>query len=268
MQGLVTFEQTEYGKWIKELYEKFLPYASKDFEKQFKAAYRGPDHQNLEARIWEMLMASKLLEAGFNLGKNSSNAAPDLWFEHGNQKVWVECCLPQRGEYLDEVREKSRSELTEDPPENHALRITSALNEKMNQWKSRLDKNASLIIALNGKNIKQDISNDQLPEIMQVLYGFEPVTRFRKYTGVENTFSPRDAIVKNSGKKVDSKFFKSCPKNIIGVFLSNEWPGVCRSGDNPKNAYVENISAENRPSLDFSKIAQTYNYDKDQISLK
>ncbi|MCK5658258.1 MAG: hypothetical protein KAH96_00065 [Alphaproteobacteria bacterium] len=258
---------------LERLWERYAHYAHSGFQRQFLS-----DNDKFYSLTWEMLLANKLLEYGYNLLLNESDDAPDLCVLYNDQRVWIECSLPERGD-LNEPDSVPLPNYSEDFSEydidKSVLRCTNILNAKKAQYLKWIRKGVcrpedAFIIAINGKDLKLHIHDDELPDVIRALYGIgDKIAFFSPETSSirECRYSRRENIFKESKKPVHTTFFLNTEnQNIDGILFSNDWIGHWSSP--PNYCFVENIKSGNKISPLWAKFCQTYEYTENSISLR
>lgn len=159
IQTAVYMKETR--EWYEDNWPKVYKYLDKDFLDQFRLE---TEHR---ARAWEFYLAVVLLRYGFLLQEKTWKFGPDFCIELSSQKrIWVEAVTCGRGEVdpvepyplMESGKMYSFSGNIEDVNRPRALRITSAVAEKLEQFKkylarsaeSRVDVGDYLVVAVNG----------------------------------------------------------------------------------------------------------------------
>ena len=264
---------TGYIEHLENLWTNYAPYAPPDFQKQFLSD--AGKHYSL---IWEMFLANKLLENDYDLIPVQSSNAPDLCVEQDGKKIWIECCLPEKGDVAlpDSVPETiCDGEFHEVDHNKSVLRCVNVLTAKKQQHLRWLEKGIcrpeeAFIIGLNGRNLQLSIRNHSLPQILRPLYavGDEYATFDPKNPHYsENGYLRQDNVLKASEKEVSTSFFlEEDNAHIDGVLFSTDWIGLYSSS--PNYCFVENIYATNRLSPILDKFCQIYDYSEKGIKMK
>lgn len=123
---------------IEKLWGKFEKYASPSFQEEFLT-----NNGKYYSLMWEMLLACRFIENGYTLIPSTNDTRPDICLDMNGQKIWIECCLPTRGdaESPDHAPKLPRDgefhEVNHDP---NVLRCTSALADKKKQYENWLEK--------------------------------------------------------------------------------------------------------------------------------
>lgn len=262
----------KYLGYMESLWRIYQPIASPDFQRQMLT-----DSDKFDSLTWELILGAKLLEKGYRLERSIDDARPDLCLTLEGKRVWIECCLPTGGD-----PSKSNSvpetpcdgEFHEVYPDKSVLRCTQVLSEKKRQHLRWIEKgvchqDTPFLIAINGRNLKLQISNSSLPQILRALYG----------TGnMYVVFDSKNAEYRNSGylfqPKIDTSETVSIPttfflekenNHISGVLFSTDW--IMHYSSPPQYCYVENINATKRTGAVFTEFCQTYEYSEGQITL-
>ncbi len=263
----------EYLRHLEKLWEGYAPYASPSFQRQFLS-----DSSKYYSLTWEMLLGNALVEHGYNLLPNLSDDAPDLCVQHNGQKIWIECCLPERGDPAlpDSVPEPiADGNAHEVHHDRSVLRCTSSLRSKKDQHLRWLKNGVcrvedAFVIAISGKNLQLSIYEKSLPQILRALYGigdlfavFSP----DKLSAATGGYHKKEKVRKNNKEEIPTTFFlHEENQHIDGVLFSKDW--IMHWSSSPKHCFVENIKAKNKLSPIFEKICQTYEYTENSISFK
>lgn len=265
-------EEPDYLECMESLWRIYQPFASPDFHNQILA-----DDNKFDSLTWELILGAKLLENGYRLEPSANDERPDLCLVWEGKRIWIECCLPTGGD------PSKPNSVTETPcdgefhkvyPDKSVLRCTQVLSEKKQQhlkWiESRVcNKNEPFLIAINGRNLKLQIFNSSLPQILRATYGIgDPFvvlnSRDAEYRQSEYHSNPR--IAKSETVSVPTTFFMEKGNNhISGVLFSTDW--IMRHSSSPQYCYVENINAANRTGTLFTEFCQTYEYLDNRITL-
>lgn len=263
---------SQYLEHMERLWHIYRPFASPGFQRQILA-----DNDKFYSLTWELILGAKLLENGYHLERSINDARPDLCLVWEGKRVWIECCLPTGGD------PSKPNSVTESPydgefhkvyPDKSVLRCTQALSKKKQQHLGWIEKGVCkqddpFLIAINGSNLKLQIYNSSLPQILRALYGAGDM-----YAVID----PKDAEYRNSGylfqPKIDKSetepisttfFLEKENSHISGVLFSTDW--IMRHSSSPQYCYVENINATNRIGTVFTEFCQTYEYSESQIRL-
>lgn len=264
---------SDYLEHMERYWRTYQPFASPDFQYQLLA-----DDDKFFSLTWELMLGATLLEKGYQLEPSRNDHRPDLCLIWEGKRVWIECCLPTGGD------SSKPNSVTETPcdgefhkvdPDKSVLRCTQVLCEKKRQhlrWieKGVCNRDDSFLIAINGCNLKLQIYNSSLPQILRALYGIgNPFvvldSKDTECKGSGYAHSPR--IYKSEGASVPTTFFlEKGNSHISGVLFSTDW--ILRSSSSPQYCYVENIHAANRTGTVFTEFCQTYEYQENQIRLR
>lgn len=160
--------------WMESLWEKFSPYADKDFLVKVR---KNEFHQ----RTWEMYLGNVFLEQGFRLESRNQEAGPDLKLVLSDGKIiWVEAIAGDRGEGENYVPERSSYSGSIDGVDDpKVLRITACLKEKKEKFEKYIQDGIVgpqdiCVIAINGHGFDGDLSEERF--YMKALYGLHQIT--------------------------------------------------------------------------------------------
>lgn len=261
---------------IEKLWQVYQPFASAHFQRNFLT-----DESKFDSLMWEMILGVAFLEHGYQLQPSKSDNRPDLCIVLKGQKIWIECCLPRRGDpgNPNSVQEiPSDGEFHEVDPDKSVLRCTAKLAEKKAQHKKWIEdgvciENEPFIIAINGHNLRLNIHDASLPDILRALYGLgDRYVTFdvKDLSHKESGYQFKPAIVKSGNAKVPrpipTTFFLERDNNhISGVIYSTYWIGHCSS--TPQYCYIENVNGRNRTGPIFGEFCQSYQYQQNQIKM-
>ena len=257
---------------IEKLWQAYQPFASPNFQRHLLT-----DDSKFHSLTWEMILGNTLTEHGYELEPSRDDNRPDLCIVFKEQKIWIECCLPTRGDPAkpNSVQEiPSDGEFHEVDPDKSVLRCTAALAAKKQQhlrWIADgvCNQNDPFIIAINGRNLRLSIHNVSLPDILRALYGtgdmyavFDPKDLSRKESGYQ--FKP--TIVKSEDTNIPTTFFLERDNgHISGTVYSTYW--IEHYSSSPQYCYVENVNTNNRTGPIFGEFCQTYQYQQNQIKM-
>src|SRR5262249_15085532 len=82
---------------LEELWRRYEPYADAAFTSEFA--------KHLDARFWEMYLATLLLTARKNLRKRDQvpsavrDTGPDICINKGTRRIWIEAVAPEPGDH-------------------------------------------------------------------------------------------------------------------------------------------------------------------------
>jgi hypothetical protein len=263
---------SEYLEHMESHWRIYQPFASPNFQYQILA-----DDDKFYSLTWELMLGAKFLENGYRLKPSINDKRPDLCLMLEGRRIWIECCLPTGG---DPSKPNSVTEIPCDGeahevyPDKSVLRCTQVLSEKKQQhlkWieKGVCDENEPFLIAINGRNLKLQIYNSSLPQILRALYGTGDMyvvfdSKDAEYRESGYHFNPR--IDKSETASIPTTFFlEKENSHISGVLCSTDW--ITRYSSCPQYCYVENINAANRTGTVFTEFCQTYEYSENQITL-
>lgn len=125
---------------LEMIYRRFIKQKLNDA--QFDSEINSECTYRYYQRLSEMLFADILFQEKFEL--ESNNKGPDLYAIKNKIGIWFEIITPQPDDFMIKHNEDIKSRLTPDPEKNREfqeralLRITSALKEKIEKYKSYL----------------------------------------------------------------------------------------------------------------------------------
>jgi len=236
----ISHREKEYYDWINDLWVKHRHYADDEFHSNFNGCN---NVENLQGRIWEMLLGNSLQEHGYQLKKVSKKNGPDLCvIDEKYGKIWVECVMPTRGapEMPDSPPPKPQTKIEfeeygKNPidTEKHILRVTNVFDEKKKQYERWLknkvvSKKDFYILAINGFNL--ELSNYEsgfFPVIVNAVYPIgNPCFTFGKESDDQSERYPYQLeIKKDNGASVSKNVFSEKKFSFIeGLLFTNEWP--------------------------------------------
>ncbi len=263
---------SKYLDHMERLWRIYRPFASPDFQRQILA-----DDDKFYSLTWELILGAKLLENGYRLERSINDNRPDLCLVWEGKRIWIECCLPTGGapSKPHSVTETvSDGESHKVAPDKSILRCTQALSEKKRQHLRWIDngvcnQDEPFLIALNGRNLKLEIYNSSLPQILRALYGtgdqyHDFDSKDAEYTKSGFRFKPE--IAKSEAATVSTTFFlEKANGHISGVLFSTDW--IRWHSSSPQYCFVENINATTRTETLFTEFCQTYEYLDNRITL-
>ena len=162
-------EYTEYKNHIEDLWGKYQGYADSNFREDAK--------NHFFQRYWEMYLAVTLLERKIKLVKKPSNEGPDICALIDGKRVWFEAIAPTEGEGEDSVPIPENGKVYSIEPDRIALRFTSALSNKKEQFNNASKKGIikpddGYVLAVNSKLIPHGSDIDIVPIFLR---GFLPL---------------------------------------------------------------------------------------------
>lgn len=278
LQKLLT---SEYGKDYQDIFEslwaKYEALSHPEFQNDFLS-----DPGKFEALIWEMLLATKFLDEGYNLRPVLKKEAPDLCLDINGRIVWVECTFTTKGAQNkpDTVPELNPNGCFQKAEiDKSLLRCTNALQEKSNQFAKWLEKGICqkedvLIIALNGHILQlPPIAEDSFPTIMGVLYQMGPLTITfsndpddEELTEIQH--SRRECLKKSNDAPIETNFFLNGKnEHIDGIIYSDDF--IFSYSGLPRYCMVPNINkiktaGQSLPQKGF--VTYSYNQDSKRFS--
>ena len=233
-------------------WKHYRPYAQSGFHKTILT-----NEEKSFALVWEMLLASRLVTHGFTL-RETRNEEPDLRLDINGQTVWIECCVPDKGdsepEKVNGVKvhpDNYGKGFRQIDPDRVVLRWTNALSEKFKQYQKRIQaglctSDQPYIIAVNGYKAGLDYKKGEMPDIMRAVYGMgDQIIIYDRNSGESDShYSSQDSIDKNSGASVSTCFFENeSHKGITGIIYTQDSPFSCMKMD---YCYVENVLSPRR----------------------
>lgn len=177
--------------------------------------------KHFHQRTWEMYLGNVLLEKGLQI--QSKNEGPDFVIK---DLVYIECIAPTKGNCnnSDSVPDLEYGILQDVPMDKMILRITHALNEKVNKYnrwqnKTWFNSKTPYIIAVNTADLEHP--EDRMPNVLKALFGFQHL-QINMETGAEN-FSHRKIIYKTNNESVGVNYFLNSEFDFVSgvIFSSN-----------------------------------------------
>ena len=266
-------EAAEYLEHMERFWRTYQPFASPKFQQHLLA-----DDRKFYSLTWEMILGARLLENGYQLERSIDDNRPDLCLILKGKRIWIECCLPTGGDPLkpNSVTETiSDGEFHDVDLDRSVLRCTGPLSDKKKQHKIWIahrvcNQDEPFLIALNGLNLRLQIFNNSLPQILRALYATGDMyavldSNDPEYKESGYHFKPK--IDKSEKTHISTTFFlEKNNDHISGVLFSTDW--IMRHSSSPQYCYVENINAANRTGALFTDFSQTYEYHGNQIRLQ
>lgn len=263
----------DWKEWINALWDKYENFAPKGFKVQVSNC----KDEEFESRIWEMLLANRVIENGFELEKNDSDFRPDICVKNKDSKVWFECYLPTPGDDNNLLTENS----VVNKDENIAC-CTSAIRKKCSpekikgketqyfNWLSSekfVKENETFILAINGKNLRRLAGNFDVISIAYSLvkeqYNFTDTMDL-----ISTGFEYQPKIFKRNDKKrvIDKCFCDNKYSHLSGILYAKDW-GPAPNNARPSYTYLPNLFAKNDLELDISSFFSVITRD-DLLSIK
>lgn len=163
---LIALGEPDLRKWYEDGWLQLYKYLDKNFISGFK------NEEEHLSRAWEFHLASVFLDYGLPIKEKSWEIGPDFCIETDTgKKVWIEAITCDLGK-IDPVKPLpiippgafySSGGNIEDTDRPRALRITSAIGTKFEQYenylsnsKSGVSKNDCLVVAINGVKIQHE----------------------------------------------------------------------------------------------------------------
>jgi len=265
----------KYINAVNDLWSKFSSYASPSFQREILT-----NNDKYHSLLWEMILTCKFLQHGYKVEKSTDDDRPDIGLIIDDKKVWIECCLPTRGQkgssdYVEPLQADGIAHQVD--KEANLLRCTSALYAKKEQhlkWlqKGICKKDEAFIIALSGYFLDLSIFNNMLPDILGALYAMGNAYMVfdvkNNNETVEEGFEERPILVKKNKTEIPTTFFlDEGNEHITGVIFSEDW--IMHHSNTPDYCYVENIfCSDNMMRTNFDSFMQTYASDESGISMK
>lgn len=244
-------------QYMGELWAAYGPYAQPDFHRTILT-----NEEKSFSLMWEMHLAHQFVTHGFTLCK-TRNEEPDLRLDINGQTVWVECCVPGKGDsepkQVDgvEIHKSNYGKPYTIELEPIFLRWTSILKDKFEQYQNRIQAelctpNQPYIIAINGHRAGRPYRRgEEPPKILGVLYGIQGFVNHFDENGRENLdYSITESIENNNGASVSTCFFRcGNHKGITGVIYTQDSPFLIKGGKD--YFYAENVLSPHRGDFGF-----------------
>jgi hypothetical protein len=207
------------------LYEKFAPFADKDFKNKFRVEFF--------SAFWEMDLACTLIRSGKNLSvKDSGDRGPDICvLDLEGRRTWIEAICVTRGTTRDEISLGRAGEVTRIDSEKILLRLTSAIYDKDIKHKEYLEQGVCkedepFVIAINGCHLTPGPGLDDLtPRIVKAVFegGDDELLIDRidgKYLGRQ--LGHRPVIPKHNNEKIPTGYFRLENYSNISAIIYSE----------------------------------------------
>jgi hypothetical protein len=199
---------------LEEFWQRFEPYADKDFVKEFG---RHP-----EERFWEMYLGVRLLEGRQalrkrnQLPKKARDEGPDFCIQQGHRKIWVEVIAPSPGDEdnLDKVPDLFASGAAREARRKIELRIGSALKTKTDKFaryreKGIIGPDDSCVVAIAASQFALEAAAESgaglpLPVTTVFPFGEEVITidpQTAEFTSLSHKYSGEIERAQKEGKK-------------------------------------------------------------------
>lgn len=210
---------------IEKMWKTYNEYAPKRFKENMLL-----NKECFYQRWWEMYLGTKLLEYGLNINTSISDIGPDFKVCIGDETYWIEAVAPELGE------ENSKDRLPEMemgvhslPREKFLLRISNAIDNKINKFKKYLEKGLvkeqdKLIIAISTCNLSQYGSLMDFPCLAIDTLGYNKGMLSINLMTNEKKIKDQNGVFKNNGKKVETDILKRCDSIISGIIYTNDGP--------------------------------------------
>jgi type I restriction enzyme S subunit len=214
---------TEVKKSLNEMWPRYKNWADTNFQKELST--------NFQQRFWEMYLGNTLLENGFKLLKREIQEGPDFHILKSGKDIWFEAVVPNSGMADDAV--PPIEEFNFDTPiseEKIVLRFTNAIMEKYKKllvYTSKgIIKNGDIfIIAINGRGIQLNMTEDPIPLILKAIYPVgDPIVNIDLLSNekISENFELRFGIKKSSGTPIPTDTFLNDKfSGISGLLYSN-----------------------------------------------
>ena len=259
--------------YMGKLWDAFHRYAQPDFHKTILT-----NEEKSFSLMWEMHLAHQFVTHGFALCK-TRNEEPDLRLDINGQTVWVECCIPDKGE--SEPEKVDGVEIHPDQlgkcgpidPNRVILRWTNALDGKFKQYQKRINDGTCTpdqpyIIAINGHKAGLWYCKGDMPDLMKAVYGVgDLVITLNRDGGSGSHYPSRDSIDKKENTPISTRFFcDETHKGITGVIYTQDSLFSLISGGKDY-CYVENVISPHRGDFGFGCFMGTFDYSSDGASI-
>ncbi|UOV00200.1 hypothetical protein [Pseudoxanthomonas mexicana] len=247
---------THRGK-AEAMWEKYSPYADRNFLSSLRTEFH--------ARFWEMLLCTQLLEAGFQVVKESS-AGPEFYITLDGKRFWVEAVSPKAGTGQDAVPPIEYGHAGTVPIDRIVLRLASALSEKLSHYRralaaGRISPNDGYIICINPSQVPHAKFGSDPSYPSRALYGVGNLTLSidrdsRRILDQFNVHTP--SITKKSGASVaTSPFFGSGEISCSAVIYSvMDFFNIDRCVSNDFGVYHNPNAARPLPTQAFGMFDQ------------
>lgn len=195
---------------IDKIYQRVAEYVDYRLSKQIQSDFH--------AATWELYLAEVLHRNKVQLVKWKNRptkvVGADLITKDG---LWIEATVAKDGEGDDAVPQPPKNIVYSVPEDLIILRLSNSIQKKHQQYCKWLEngiiqKNQPYCIALNGRQIKSNISehDDGAPKIVKTVFplgGLQVVWNTDTGEIIESKYEYRDSISKSSGASVGKQYF-------------------------------------------------------------
>ncbi|CAO3429332.1 hypothetical protein [Azospirillum doebereinerae] len=196
----------------------------------------GGDESRFAQRVWEMLVADRLMSAGFNV--SSADKGPDFLVEKDGKKIWVEAIAPDIGDGPNRLPNSyispKDSEEIDIPYQQILLRWTAAISEKRKKYIDFIESGVievsdPYVIAINSCLLGRNgfIGASQYPAIVEVLFSVGPVSFIiDRETGekFDNGRSYRPSVENKNKSDVSTSIFVRPDYSGISAIIATHIP--------------------------------------------
>lgn len=213
--------RTKFREWLETLWEKYEPYADKNFIDEFKKQFT--------QRAWELHLGSTLLNRGYIL-ESKTPSGPDFKISHKDINIWIEAIAVKKGYGKDKVPDlEAEGEIVviDVPEKEMMMRLTSALKEKYRKYLQYLENGQiketdPFVIAIDRSDLKH--LDAQIPLILKCLFAIGYQVLFIKNGKPKpkiegSTWSSRDKINKANGSEIPLLFFRDATYKGISAVI-------------------------------------------------
>lgn len=211
---------------FESLWPAFAPYADSHFLKELKLKF----HQ----RTWEMYLCNVLLIKKLPIKSNDEGPDFIVLSSSGKAILYIECIAPTKGVNADAVAPISSTPfgqplvLKRVPEENIILRITAALKEKADKYRSWaqkdwFDSRVPYVIALNVGDLEYP-GNPHMPYALKAVFGIgHPYMNIDVVTqDTQHGWTERPTIERSSGSLVSTNSFLGASiDHVSGILFSD-----------------------------------------------
>ena len=257
----------EQKRFLEKLWAKFCPFADSSFKTNIALDFH--------ACFWEMYLACAFLDFGFELTPRGQHEGPDLKIRDGDSIIWVEAVVITSGTEVDAVPQfEITEEVVEEPTDKMLLRLTNAISRKkkqleQHQKKGIVGENDAYIIAVNGFQVFQTFSGDEIPYIVQSVFPFGDIYNVINVMTMEILdagYKYRDKIIKKSGALVSTKaFLEDSFSGVSGILYSGAELWNLPEFYGSDFVFVHNLMANSKLQHDWMPMGISYWVEEDKL---
>jgi hypothetical protein len=252
---------------INEMWPKYKNFADKNFQKELS--------KNFQQRFWEIYLGNTLIENGFKLVKRGNREGPDFHILKSGKDIWIEAVAPNSGMGDDAVPAIEEFNFdTPIPEEKIILRFSNAIMEKYKKllvYTSKgIIKNGDIfIIAMNGRGIQLNMTEDPIPLILKAVYPVgDPIVNIDSLSNekISENLELRLYIKKSSGTSIPvDTFLNDKFSGISGLLYSNVIFYELHNTPGSEFVLIDNYMAKNHFEKDWLKQGKYWKKDGNNL---